>query len=227
MENVGNTTEKDETVINETEKNNDEETADQSESIVCLHESGNNNDDEITTDTANGNIENNDHDECTRTPNVSSNEPENIAVSQSTDEPSNSITMTAIDHEAITIAAIALRNTPTPHKLVPGAELGSLLLFTEEEQQLYVKNKRSPECSYWRCRYPNCNERVYVKDADNQCYFSISFSGHKHELAKKTQKIIEIKDVVKTSCREVPAVACGSHVTSVKDVFHSKVSVEE
>lgn len=91
-------------------------------------------------------------------------------------------------HESLMIEdAIRLGDTITPFEYTPGAKKGSVLVYTTDEKQLYVKNKTNKKGDvFWTCRTKPCAARVKITSSE-VCSFASSYSGHSHQPCEELQ----------------------------------------
>lgn len=151
----------------------------------------------------------------------------NVEVIPSTSNATLGVDKTVEDiNNGIVKAAALLRNTWTPHEMVPSKKIGHFLLHTIEEDQLYTKNKATATGVFYVCYAKDCNERVHVRP-DGKCYFGPNFNGHLHGKATLERGKISLVNNIKLSVRDISNEQSGSKMASVKDVMYSKLSPEE
>lgn len=102
--------------------------------------------------------------------------------------------------------------------MTPGKRNGTLLLYSESEKMLCVKNSQKNNGEqFYKCK--DCKQRVKVT-TDGKCYHSGRHHSN-HEL-KMEQNAMEQK--IKTQCAKMPFTATTSQIASVADVFFQNVT---
>lgn len=91
--------------------------------------------------------------------------------------------------------------------LIPGKRLNSELIYSENEKQLYKKNKRLKSGAISGvCRYPNCNTKIYYDDANGVCTYKLPYEPHQHSPREKEYKRLVSLNKMKTKCTDTATI---------------------
>lgn len=82
-----------------------------------------------------------------------------------------------------------------PFKFTPGARMGSTLLYSIKEKQLYRLNKEINNCKRYVCIVKDCRAALFLKE--NELIRSPSFNGHNHA----DQEAVAAKNRFETTCK--------------------------
>lgn len=128
------------------------------------------------------------------------------------------------DVKPLNTSAILLRGKEVNFKFVPGQRRGSQMIYSNDENQVYKRNKVNKDgSSGWTCIVKNCDERITMR-ANGKCYYSATKHGHNHEKKDDYQRRVDLKNEIKVECSKVENIASGSISGAVRDVFYSKVT---
>lgn len=126
--------------------------------------------------------------------------------------------------EPLNSSAIALRGKEVNWKYVPGQRRGSRMIYSNDEDQIYKRNKKNADGTEgWTCTTRNCSERITLHQ-NGKCFYSDTNKGHKHEKKANIQQVVDVKNEIKVEISKVETVASGSSAGAVRKVFYSKVT---
>lgn len=121
-------------------------------------------------------------------------------------------------------AAIALQGQTFDFEMTPGSKLNSTLFYCKVDKQLFKKNKKNAKGEMgYTCISNGCPARVY-KRANEQCYFSYAYTGHKHENAESLKEKYALKNQIKVACQSLEEGEFGSTVATVSEIFTAKTA---
>lgn len=128
-----------------------------------------------------------------------------------------------------TVSNIGAPGNKVEYTLMPGDRLTSVVLYSHDEMQFYVKNKalKNGYVTY-RCQHAGCSCKVYLNTAENICTYQLPYARHDHETKEKIYEERRFKNAVKTDCANPDILAAKSTKTStVKTIFNQKLQEKE
>lgn len=158
-------------------------------------------------------------------------EPNGIESSGSVIQPSVVEQMANVDHEAVD-ATHELNGLESSGSVIqcyytPGAKINTMLLWCENDKQLYKRNKRNAAGHLgFTCIINGCVCRIFEKSINEikTYYFGPGYNGHKHGTAEKVKEANILKTKIKKACENLGDADSGTNIKSVTQIFNSTVA---
>lgn len=111
--------------------------------------------------------------------------------------------------------------------LIPGKRLNSELIYSEDEQQFYSKNKRLKSgVIAGVCRHPNCTQKVYLDPVTGDCTYKHPYAPHNHSPRGKEFKRLVAINEMKKHCTNLAKISAKKSKKSVVKTIYDDVLEE-
>lgn len=109
-----------------------------------------------------------------------------------------------------------------PFEFTVGMKTNSKLIFTTDEKQLYRREKRAVENSYYyRCNTVNCKARLFYNAEQNKCSRR-KLIPHTHQNQEKTVKVAKLRKIIQDECAQM-AGSSKRNKTSVAEIISTNI----
>lgn len=102
--------------------------------------------------------------------------------------------------------------------LVPGQRLNSELLYSIDEKNLYRRNARKKQGSYYLCKEVNCGIRILC-NANGKCFRTDETRQHLHADHEEEYKRNVIQNEIKVRC-----IKGEKSTINVREIFNEAIS---